>query len=71
MQMPPLPLGAALTIEVAPYMLPGVLMVLGNHIYTRHMSELLVAMSGATWHPNSGACPTWTDDGECRCMVDP
>jgi len=57
-----------LQIEVCPYILPGVMMR-WSKILVRHMSEFLLALTGAAWHPN-GHCPSWTDSAECRCMVE-
>ena len=56
------------------HMLPGYMaMVLPEgggreRLVCRHVSELLLLMSGATWHTH-GHCPTWDGATECRCML--
>ena len=55
-------------IDVAPNMIPGVMVRWNNAIVVRHMTEFMLFLAGAKWHPN-GHCPTWID-GDCRCMVD-
>lgn len=65
--MTPFPL-ASMRNDVSPHILPGHVFQWGDRLIVRHLSEILPALAGATWHVN-GHCPTWTDY-ECRCMVE-
>lgn len=58
-----------LEIRIDAAMLPGVAVQVDRFLFVRHMSELLLMLSGARWHPHGHRCPTWTDAAECRCML--
>jgi hypothetical protein len=49
---------------------PGTVLITPNAILCRHVSEFLLLLAGARWHPHGGRCPTWTEAAECRCMVE-
>jgi hypothetical protein len=66
--MTPFPL-ASMPIEVCSWLSPGYPVLYMGRVYVRHLSEILCAIAGATWHVN-GHCPTWTEETECRCMVE-
>jgi len=57
-------------VRVVHILPPGDLFQAGRVIWTRHLSEFLLFIRGATWHVDRTTCPTWDDSTECRCMTE-
>lgn len=60
-------------VRISPHLEPGKAVLVKSWtgldaLFCRHESELLLLVAGATWHPDGGHCPTWTDS-ECSCML--
>ncbi|WP_141328328.1 hypothetical protein [Myxococcus sp. AB025B] len=55
-------------VRESPFLPPGHFVGVGQVLFTRHMSEFLLLLSGARWHVERDRCPSWTDATECQCM---
>lgn len=52
------------------FLKPGTAVRLGYTLHVRHLHEFFLWWGKVTWHPERSTCPTWTEAGECSCMVE-